>query len=584
MSPSPDSRRDGGFSLVEILVALGILAVVSTALLPQLVIGIQSTGTARVVSQSKGVAQAELERMRNLPFHITPDAGDYRDVLDFYYRNRATPSAAPVCTDAGGAFRTPTVSWSGYVATSARCSYEPASGAFYRTVREVPATTGTTSFVVVVNTQFLSGATPPQPVTPATTYDTQTTAGARPASAQLAATVTVLYRDRATLRPTTTTTQIFDQPTRTSRIRADGGATAVEVGSVTTANGPISLSAGLLSLTGALSYASTASTNLAGVSAGLATGETSQSTAEAVTAPPSAAARVVSKAPGVLTSCDFACWGSSRLEVPAVSATAGLPSVGSQSAPAQALLTDITNAGLSFGNSTPDTYRDSLDLQLPLVRVAPDAVSAPSGVAAGCAPGASGAASFVGAGGYLATTGETAPQPLSVDVCVVARTSSISLFPTSFAPRGVVQVELRRAAARCRVEGVGHTASATRDYEAVVRYWDGQQYTVAATITPSTTTDELEDIDLDSRPVGGSHVLGDYIDSWSALRSSEVLTSAAPGRAEVKIPGLVTIVSQPVRRGNERLDPDDLLSPLVDRTSAVSLTLGALDCVAEDDR
>lgn len=579
MSPSPEPRRDGGFSLIEVIVALGILAIVSTALLPQLIIGIQSTGTARVVSQSKGVAQAELERMRNLPFHITPDAGDYRDVLDYYYRNRSGPGTTPGCTDGSGAFASPTTAWSGYVADGGpRCSYEPASGAFYRTVRVVPAVSGSTSFVLVVDAQFLSGATPPLPVAPAAGYDTQTTAGARPASAQLGATVTVLYRDRTTLKPTTTTTQIFDQPTRTSRIRADGGATALEVGSVTTANGPVSLSVGLLNLAGSLSYASTASLNLSGVSAGLATGETSTGTSRSVSAPPTSAAAVDSVPPGVLSSsgCQVACWGGTRLEKPAVSASQGLPTIGSPASPAQALLLDVSNLGVSFGVGSSSDYRPSLGLDPPLVRVAEDAVTQGSGIAAGCAPGSTGASAFVAASGYLTTTDAAAADPLAVDVCVAARASTISLFQTSFAPRGVVRVELRGASARCRVQGAAHTASTSRDYEAVVRYWNGISYQVAATITPGTTTDPLEALNLDSIPVGGLHVLGDYIDSWSALTASEVDASVVGGRAQVKIPGLVTLASEPVRKDNLLSAPDP--------TSVVSLTLGALGCLAEDSR
>lgn len=587
MSRCPDRRRDDGFSLVEIIVALGILAIVSTALLPQLIIGIRSTGTARVVSQSKGVAQAELERMRNLPFHITPDAGDYRDVLDFYYRNRTVPATTPSCTSASGAYTTPTTGWSGYVASgsSARCSYEPATGAFYRTVREVPASTGSTSFVIVVDAQFLSGATPPLPVSPASGYDTQTTAGARPASAQLAATVTVLYRDRATLRPTTTTTQIFDQPTRTSRIRADGGVTALEVGSVTTANGPVSLSAGLLNLAGSLSYASTASLNLSGVTAGLATGETSTTTSRTVSAPPTSVAAVDSLPPGVLGSvgCQVACWGGTRLGKASVSATQGLPAIGSAASPAQALLTDLSNLGITFGTGSSADYRTGLDLSGPLVRVSDDATAHATGVATGCGPGSAGASAFVSAGGYLTTTGASAPDPSVVETCVVARTASIALFPTTFAPRGVVQVELRRASARCRVHGAAHTATTASDYEAVVRHWDGSGYQVAATVTPAAGPDPLDAVPL-TTAVGGGHTLGDYIASWSSLTSVEVATSAAPRRAEVKIPGVVTIATQPARTGTERLDPADPTSPLVDPTSAVSLTAGALSCRAEDGR
>lgn len=586
MSPSPEPRRDGGFSLIEVIVALGILAIVSTALLPQLIIGIQSTGTARVVSQSKGVAQAELERMRNLPFHITPDAGDFRDVLDYYYRSRSGPGTTPGCTDGSGAFATPSTGWSGYVADGGtRCSYEPASGAFYRTVRVVPATSGSTSFVLVVDAQFLSGATPPVPVSPAAGYDTQTTAGARPASAQLGATVTVLYRDRATLKPTTTTTQIFDQPTRTSRIRADGGATALEVGSVTTANGPVSLSVGLLNLAGSLSYASTASLNLSGVSAGLATGETSSGTSRTVSAPPTSAAAVDSLPPGVLggSGCQVACWGGTRLERPVVAAAQGLPTIGSPASPAQALLLDVSNLGVSFGTGSSADYRPGLDLAAPLVRLSGGAATHASGVAAGCAPGSGGASAFVSASGYLTTTGDAAPDPTAVESCVVARTASIALFPTSFAPSGVVQVELRRAVARCRVQGAAHAATTASDYDAVVRYWDGSGYQVAATVTPASGPDPLDAVPL-TTAVGGGHTLGDYIASWSSLTPAEVAASAVPGRAEVKIPGVVTIASQPVRTGTERLDPTDSASPLVDPTSTVSLTAGALSCRAEDSR
>ena len=87
MSRSAESRcrRDDGFTLIEIVVALAIVMVVAASLLPQLVAGIQATSTARTVSQAKGVLQGELDRMRNLPFYISPAAGPQRDVLDYYF-------------------------------------------------------------------------------------------------------------------------------------------------------------------------------------------------------------------------------------------------------------------------------------------------------------------------------------------------------------------------------------------------------------------------------------------------------------------------------------------------------------------
>jgi len=190
-----NTRRDAGFTLVEIIVALGILMVVATALLPQLVVGIRSTGIARTVSQAKGVAQGQLDRMRNLPFHVSPAAGDYRDVLDFYYRNLTAGTTAN-CPSSGPDV-VPQTSWSGYVASGvSRCRYEPASGVFYRKVEVVPASAGNSGFVLVVDTQFLSGATPPAPVTPPPGYDTQTTGKDTPSSSQIGITVTVVYSSR----------------------------------------------------------------------------------------------------------------------------------------------------------------------------------------------------------------------------------------------------------------------------------------------------------------------------------------------------------------------------------------------------
>jgi Tfp pilus assembly protein PilV len=591
VSRSPDlsrtSRRgDDGFSLIEVVVALGILMIVVVTLLPQLIVGIQATGTARLVTQSKGIAQAELERMRNLPYHISSEAGNYRDVLDFYYTNLTTPTVTPGCTSGGG-YAAPQAGWTGYVSpTGARCSYEPATGAFYRTVRQVPAANGIAAFTVVVGTQFLSGATPPQPVTPTTGYNTQTTAGGRPASHQIGVTVTVLYADRATLKPASTFTQISNQLPATTRVRAEAAVTALQVGSVTLDNGPVSLSSGLVNLTGSLTYASTVTGNVAGISAGLATGATSVGTSETVSAPPSTTATVRTPGAGSLgtTGCEIACWGGTRLELPAMSAAAGLPNAGSPSTPAQALLVDTVNSGISFGNSPSTGYRPGLRLALPLLELDPDASAVASGIAVGCAPGTTGAASYSTGTGYLRTTAvDAVSEPSVVDACVVARTSSLSLFPVDIpdaeggAPRGVVLVELRRASARCLVQTTAHTPSTSFDYEAVVKYWDGTAYQTAATVTPATTTDPLDAIDLATTSVGGSKFLGDYIASWSALTGAEVTATAAEGQADVKIPGVVTISTQPVR--NDSTEPDGL-----DPTSVLSVTVGALSCSAMDAR
>src|SRR5213592_2924075 len=117
------------------------------ALLPQLIVGMRATGTARLVTQAKGVAQGELERMRDLPFYVSTAAGGV-DVLDTYYPRRTATSPAPTCATGSGQPNEPQPSsWSGYVSpTATRCTYEPGydvwrasgrAGAFYRSVRPV---------------------------------------------------------------------------------------------------------------------------------------------------------------------------------------------------------------------------------------------------------------------------------------------------------------------------------------------------------------------------------------------------------------------------------------------------------------
>src|SRR3546814_369616 len=222
--------------------------VVMFALLPQLIVGLRSTASANSITESKGLAQSELERMRNLPYHVAPAAGNYVDVLDRYYPNLGTPSREAACADPTSITA---ASWTGYVAPSstARCSFEPATGAFYRTVRSLPGDGNSNGpVVVVVTSQFLSSATPPLPLTPRLGYDTSTNGKHFPASSQFAASVTVMHTERGKTKPVTTATQVVEQPSAPTRILADARVTALYVGSVTPDARALSLSAGLVNL------------------------------------------------------------------------------------------------------------------------------------------------------------------------------------------------------------------------------------------------------------------------------------------------------------------------------------------------
>ncbi|HET7735831.1 MAG TPA: type II secretion system protein [Nocardioidaceae bacterium] len=600
--------RDRGFSLIEIVVALGVLSTVLVALLPQLVVGIRSTGTARYVSQAKGVAQGELERMRNLPFHITPAAGDYVDVLDYYFPDDDAPAVAPTC-EGPDTYVPPQAGWSGFVAggSAARCDYEP-SGPFFRTVKVVAPQPGIGQFVVVANTQFLSSSTPPVPVAPLSGYDTQDDRYDSPASTQIGVTLTVLFAERGTLRPVTTYTQISQQLPNVSRLRSEVDVRVLEVGSVTADGVPLSAGAGLASLRGAVSYGSTARTDLSAVNAGLATGEQDAGASLNTSAPPAAVVTGQHSAAGSLDSfgCVYACWGTSSLSGFDLTADEGLPNAGTPTAPVQALVTGNSNGVLTFGNSTAGNYRSDLGLVTPLVGFDTAASAVPSGITETCTAATTGPGAFVSAGGFLRTTaGDTG----LVESCGVARATTVELFPTSFAPDGVVQVVLERASARCVVQGSAHAATVEHDYRAVVRYLTGTPSTYTEVIV-SPTSNDLAAVDLAADRAGGLYKLSDYIVSWTGLTATQVRTTASGGVASVTLPGVLTIATVPVRgtvqpapaspspsatasptttaSPTETVSPTATPSPTpvvtVDPTSVLSLTVGAVSCTAEDLR
>ena len=250
MSPSVESRsrRDDGFTLVEVVVALAIVMVVAASLLPQLVAGIQATSTARTISQAKGVVQGQLDRMRNLPYYVSPAAGDHKDVLDYYFRNAHQGSRRGACVYGRRQVRRPGELHRLCPTSGARCSYEPSTGAFYRSVTKIPPAPGTVGFTVVVSTQFLTGATPPQTVEPPTGptgYNSQSLdAGEATPLTPRSASRLRCCTPRGTVHPVTSYTQLYDQPTSTLRTRAEVGATTLEIGSSTKSNGAVSAGGG----------------------------------------------------------------------------------------------------------------------------------------------------------------------------------------------------------------------------------------------------------------------------------------------------------------------------------------------------
>lgn len=576
MSPSTD-RRDGGFSLIEVIVSFGILALLITALTPALVVGIRSNDVARRALQEKGFAQTEVELMRNLPFHVAPAAGDFIDVLDRFFRDLTPPATPPVCGD-GEQFGAPTRDAIGYVAAaSPRCPWEP-DGAFYRQVRTIADDPQLAGFVLVINTQFLTDTTPPTVVTPASGYDNSQVGRDDPPTSQIGVTVSVFRDDREARRPMTTYTQIGRRDQLDPQVRSSVDISAVDLGTVLPDGLPLTLSGGLINLAASLTHVSRVNAVVASTTTGVSTGEQAGGAGLALSGPPNASVAAESQAAGSLdaTTCSLVCWGPTERSALTLTAGSGLPNAASPGTPVRSIL---RSGDLSLSTGQGTVLRPDLLLTGRLVDFDDNAAvpQVRDGTTGNCRASETGATARIASSGWLRTTApEDTAEPSVVDACGITGASTLSILPTTFAPSGIVRVTLESASARCTVRGANHSTTAEVTYDAVVEQWvAGGAYVEVARIDETTETDSLADVPL-TNPLGNSRgTVGDYIESWSSLTRSEILTSTGDGEVDVTVPGIINIVTQPVRSGTENG---------VDPVSSVSISVGTLSCHAEDRR
>ncbi|GHJ58759.1 hypothetical protein NOK12_12770 [Nocardioides sp. OK12] len=590
---SPRTEKDAGFTLVEVVVAVGILMTLLVATLPQLVGGIRANDIARASTQAKALATSELERMRNLPFHVEPNAGDYIDLLDQHFHD-VEPAGSTTCTDDAGRTVPPTVSHVGYVAAGApRCSWEPA-GAFYRTVRTSAEDPDLDGFVVTASTQFLDAATPPAPVAPPEDYDTTDVGRDAPVTGQVGITVAVLPAQGTDRRPITTYTQISRSYQTTTRLRATAHAVALEASTMLPGPTPeegnaVSVSGALTDLDASLVAGSRVDLAAAGVTATAATEENNGTTRTALTAPPDVAPTWTSTGEGRLSpaGCLVACWGGGSFYGSWKPTTSdGLPGVGTPTAPVEvALKTPSAGGGyaLRMGMGSGAVLRPSLGLANPVLRVRAGEFG--SGIGADCSVGITGSGLRLASGGWAHTT---AGPTGGANACAVARSAEVGVLPMAESdtddPLPLIKVRVTAAAARCTVAGAGHEPDTTLTIAADLSYWNGSSYSDLPTFTEEGATTLPDPATLS---VGGTP-LSTWVESWSVATESAGITRVeAPGIARLEVPAVVSIHTVPLRArldagGNPVLGPDG--TPEADPLSTLSVTVGSVACTAEDHR
>jgi prepilin-type N-terminal cleavage/methylation domain-containing protein len=393
--------RDDGFTLVEIIVSLGLFAIVSTAVVAQVIVGMRAAATARDISQAKGVAQARLEQMRMMPFFVGRSAGDYIDVLDTYYRHTSPPATTASCATGTG-LTEPQTTWSGYLpASAARCSYEPTGAMFRRVINPVQAP-GMGAFALVVNTQFITQGSPPSVITPQAGYNSQVSGSDVPAANQIGVTVTVIYKSQSGFKRVSLYSQIGQRtpvaPMIENAVTVSTLRMASTMDSATPTN--LRLDVGLINLIGELSTGSKVTANATAGAAGTSLGSSATGASVNASAPENTPALSATAPPaGLFGGCAFACLGTTSASGVSAYSSDGLPLSGTATSPVQATIPGGTSHnGFQFDNGKAGT-RLRLSSTDPMVSL-DTTQAAPTRMVTDCSFSSSGAPAFLGATGF----------------------------------------------------------------------------------------------------------------------------------------------------------------------------------------
>src|SRR4051794_13593341 len=139
------STSDGGFTVIELLVALTVLALASAAMVPMMIVGSAAAAAARLHTQAKALAQQRIEQLHDLQFHVDRQNGPFVDLLDIYYTDLGTTAVSRT--------RGAETMLGQWVGSGAGTAGEP-STPFYRV--KVASVPGYPKFSQTIDTQFLN--------------------------------------------------------------------------------------------------------------------------------------------------------------------------------------------------------------------------------------------------------------------------------------------------------------------------------------------------------------------------------------------------------------------------------------------
>lgn len=566
-------RGEAGFTLLEVVIALSILSFAAAASLGFILAGLKGSLIAKADTVGRNLTQETLERLHNLPFHISADVSSSQDLLDLYYTNASGSGVGRGVT--------------GYVPSSATrftADGDPATGAFYRTVSSVNGFSGYTQYV---DLQFIT--TDGSVSDPLSGFDTSVVGNDRPAAYQVAAYVTTFWKQSGIQRKYTAYSQIAAGRPIAPKISLQLQMTALQVtGPLANGDGQLSLNLADLDLNGSLTNTSTATATMTGAWAELAGANRAYGATTTVAAPPTQTAgstqTVTSK---TLSDSGNVVAQFAQSEVSGVNAgsTNAQPYVGSSTSQVFARL-DSNGSGQNsavFSNQPSNTHlgltSDSSIVQAPNAACNGCAEAYAQGYAASTSSTTTHSATSAGSM-YTGGGGSTLSAAIAN-----AQAAPITLFPTAANGNGLVQIALATASVSCSTGGsfgASSTGTVNVSYQAYLRYIQynalSNSYTWSSWLSLNGgAADPLASVNLGAQvgtdSAGLPVYMSDYIASWSSLTSSGTTIGTSIGTDQKPTRGsysLLSINTQPLRSG--------------DSASAVGVKLGAMSCVAEDYR
>lgn len=526
---------DAGFGIVETLISMLIFGIVAVATLPMLIGGLTAGRTAQLNLQGKALGQERLEQMRNLPYHVARQNGQYLDVLDIYFRDTQS---------------------TGVLAPADRCSarsYVAATATYSCTITSLGAEYGL--FRQVVQTQFLDFQR--NVVTPPAGYTSQTAGMDSPVANLLGVTVTTSWTQAGRVRSFPVRSHIANAQAEGSLIRAAVQSSALKVTSELVGGDLLQFEGGLVSGEGSLTTGSTASLSVAVARAARASGTSVGGASLSLNAPPTASGASPSLSGKYLdgSTCLIACFGQTAVSGnQQVAVTSGQPTVSLATDPVTGTLRR-TGAnvfrGFSYNNAPLADTSPALGLNGPMVS---GGVGSTTEVLSGA-----GYLDAAGTGAAAVRSGSSVALPV------------LELFPTAFAPSGVVQVTLTGASLQC--SSGGGNAAVTANWGGQVRYWSGASgayvplsLAPGAAALPDPTLVEV----VAASATTPATTLSTWVAAWSALTDPAAAVASAGRQAKGEVSSVLSILTSETRSS--------------DPTSALNIAVGAMSCLAEDNR